>query len=103
MDKLSSHRTKKMLDYYSQNNLNIIFKCVYKLNFNAVELAFKNIKFHLYKNLYENIENAFQDVKNIITDKKFDLVLKHNFSKILSRYLEYCDKNKYINLNNLKI
>ena len=72
MDNLSAHRTKKKLDYYSQNNLNIIFTRANKSNFNVVKLAFKNIKFHLYKNLYKNSENAVQDVKKIITDKKFD-------------------------------
>ena len=41
LDNLSAHRTKKLMKYYDENKINIIFNCVYRSNFNCVELAFK--------------------------------------------------------------
>ena len=51
MDNLSVHRTKKLMEFYKDKKLNIIFKCIYRSNFNAIELAFRIIKFTLYNKL----------------------------------------------------
>ena len=51
MDNLSCHRTSQMLDFYNKNKINIIFNVTYKSNFNAIELAFRTIKFKIYKRL----------------------------------------------------
>ena len=48
MDNLSAHRTKKLMKYYDDNKINIIFNCVYRSNFNCMELAFKILKIQLY-------------------------------------------------------
>lgn len=103
MDNLSSHRTKNAMDFYINNKLNIIFNCVYRSSFNCVELAFKSIKLHLYKNLYESIDETINDVKKIIEGKNFKSVLVHNYLETLYRYLDFYEKNKNINLNILNI
>ena len=103
MDNLSCHRTPKLLNYYSENKLNIIFNCVYRSSFNCVELAFKSIKFHLYNNLYESIEQAEKDIKNKLDDKNFNSVLLHNYLETLNIYLEFYEKYRELNLNFLKI
>ena len=101
MDNLASHRTKNLINFYKERKINIIFNCVYRSNFNAIELAFRNIKFYLYKNLYEKIEDAIKDINNILNDKKFRLTLSNNLYETLNKYIEFFDENKYMNLNNL--
>ena len=103
MDNLSCHRTPKLLNYYSENKLNIIFNCVYRSSFNCVELAFKSIKFHLYNNLYESLEQAEKDIKNKLDDKNFNSVLLHNYWETLNIYLEFYEKYRELNLNFLNI
>ena len=66
MDNLSCHRTRQMLDFYDKNKMNVIFNITYKSNFNAIELAFRIIKFKIYKKLYESIDSVLNDIKNII-------------------------------------
>jgi hypothetical protein len=100
MDNLSCHRTRQMLDFYNKNKLNIIFNVTYKSNFNAIELAFRTIKFKIYKRLYESIDSVLNDIKNIIFEKEFSLSLKKNFIETLYVYLNYYENNKHINLNN---
>ena len=101
MDNLSSHRTSKLLEFYSKNNLNIIFNCVYRSSFNAIELAFRSIKLKIYKKLYENIENVINDVKNFILDENFEKALYKNYIETILIYKDFYDKNKYFNLNSI--
>lgn len=103
MDNLSSHRTEKLMKYYIDNRLNIIFNCVYRSNFNSVELAFKIIKLHLYNNLYETLDEVVEDIKKKLDEKNFNSVLSHNYLETLNVYLEFYEQNKNINLNTLKI
>ena len=76
MDNLASHRTAKMMEYYNNKRINVIFNVTYKYNFNAIELAFRVIKIKIYKNLYESIDSVIDDVKNIIYTKEFSISLK---------------------------
>lgn len=100
MDNLSAHRTKHLMDFYIENRINIIFNVVYHSNFNAIELAFRAIKFRIYKKLYESIECVVEDIKNMILERTFCITLKKNFIETLNEYLNFYDNNKYINLNN---
>ena len=100
MDNLASHRTAKMMEYYNNKRINIIFNVTYKSNFNAIELAFRVIKIKIYKNLYESIDSVIDDVKNIIYAKEFSISLKKNFIETLNVYLSFYENNKYRNLKN---
>ena len=103
MDNLSVHRTKKLMKFYEEQKLNIIFNCVYRSNFNCVELVFRRIKFTLYNKLYENIDASIIEMKNILSDSKIKAVLSHNFSETIIQYFRFYENNKEINLNNLNI
>ena len=100
MDNLSCHRTKQMFEFYKKNKINVIFNVTYKSSFNAIELAFRTIKFKIYKKLYESIDSVFKDIKDILLEKEFSLSLKKNFIETLYTYLNYYENNRYINLNN---
>ena len=100
MDNLSCHRTNKMIEYYNKNKINIIFNITYKSNFNAIELAFRSLKFKIYKKLYESIDSVSDDVKHILNEKEFSISLKKNFIETLNIYLNFYENHKFINLNN---
>lgn len=103
MDNLSVHRTKKLMEFYKDKKLNIIFNCVYRSNFNVIELAFRIIKFTLYNKLYENMESTIEDVKSILDDPKIKNALLHNFKETINQYINFFEKNEYLNLNNLNV
>lgn len=103
MDNLSCHRTKKMIEFYHKNKINIIFNVTYKSNFNAIELAFRSLKFKIYKKLYESIDSVSDDVKHILNEGEFSVSLKKNFIETLKIYLNFYENYKYINLNNYLI
>ena len=67
---LSVHKTKKLMKFYNENKLNIIFNWIYISSFNVMELIFRRIKFTLYNNLYETMDNIIEDVK------KYWMILK---------------------------
>lgn len=103
MDNLSSHRTKNLLNFYNEKKINVIFNAPYMSNFNAVEFAFRSIKFRLYNNLYESIDDTIKDVEKILTDKNFGNILLHNYIETIRAYLDFYELNKDKNLNNLEI
>lgn len=65
MDNLSSHKTKELIEFYSQNNINVVFNSPKMSAFNCVELTFRNIKNILYKNLYSSFEDLEKKVLRI--------------------------------------
>lgn len=103
MDNLSVHRTKKLMEFYKDKKLNIIFNCVYRSNFNAIELAFPRIKFTLYNKLYKNMESTIEDVKSILDDPKIKNALLYNFKETINQYINFFEKNEHLNLNNLNV
>ena len=50
LNNLSSHKTKKAINFYQSNNMNIIFNVSYCSYFNCVELAFGVSKNNHIKN-----------------------------------------------------
>ena len=44
LDNYSGHKTPKLMEYYLNNKINVLFNSPYLSNFNAVELAFRNLK-----------------------------------------------------------
>ena len=99
MDNLSAHRTKKLMKYYDDNKINIIFNCVYRSNFTCVELAFKILKIQLYNKLFQNIEEVTDFIKDRLEEINLNGVLRHNFYETLNIYSDFYQKHKDINLN----
>ena len=54
LDNLSSHKTEELLEYYANNNINVVFNSPYISYFNAVELAFRVIKKKIYSILFSS-------------------------------------------------
>ena len=53
IDNLSCHKTEKLIEFYTTNKINVIFNTYYISSFNSIELSFRNLKRHLYTNIYE--------------------------------------------------
>ena len=99
MDNLSAHRTKKLMKYYDENKINIIFNCVYRSNFNCVELAFKIMKIQLYNKLFQNIEEVTNFIKDKLEEINLNGVLRNNFYETLNIYFDFYQKYKDTDLN----
>lgn len=103
MDNLAVHRTKNLFKYYNEKKINVIFNVVYLSNFNAVELAFRALKFKIYNKLYESIESVSEDIKKILLDKNFGKTLIKNYIETMNVYLNFYNNNKHINIKNINL
>ena len=102
LDNLSAHKTKKMIKYYAENGINIIFNTPYFSTFNSIELAFRSIKNLLYKKVYNDKNKVIEDVHNIINNADFQKTLKYNFKETIIEYLKFYNRYKSINFNKYK-
>lgn len=103
MDNLKSHKTDEVIKFLSESKLNTIFNAPYCSMFNAVELAFRAIKKFTYSHVYENIEDAKNDVKKLLDSENINKTLYYNYKETIEKYLLYSNDKKVINLNNLDI
>ena len=101
MDNLSVHKTSKLMDFYRENKVNILFNSPYCSFFNAIELCFRAIKRILYKKLFKDINEVEKEVNNIIDKKEFGDTLLANYRETINQYIEFYEKNKFISLKNL--
>ena len=99
MDNYSVHKTKKLIQFYRENKINIIFNCPYSSYFNSVELAFRAIKKVLYKKLFNDMNEVEIEVIKILSDNNFKTTLIKNYKETLEQYLKFCEDNKYIIFN----
>jgi len=102
LDNLSSHKTSKVINFFKDNNINIVYNCPYCSYFNCIELIFLYIKRNLYLKVYESLETAENDVKNLLDSNNIKNTLIKNYKEVLNTYLAYSLNNKYNNLNNLE-
>ena len=102
LDNLSSHKTSKVINFFKDNNINIVYNCPYCSYFNCIELIFRYIKRNLYLKVYESLETAENDVKNLLDSNNIKNTLIKNYKEVLNTYLAYSLNNKYNNLNNLE-
>ena len=102
MDNLSCHKTPKLINYFVENKINIVFNCPYMSQFNCVELCFRYIKRQLYSNLFSSLDDVENYVKKLLDDKNNRKTLLKNYISTMKTYILYFDKNKNINLNNLE-
>lgn len=99
MDNYLLYKTKKFIEFYRENKINIIFNCSYSSYSNSDELAFRAIKKVLYKQLINDINEVEIEVIKILSDNNFKTTLIKNYKEILEQYLKFCEDNKYIIFN----
>lgn len=103
MDNLSVHKTPKLLKFYDDNKINILYNSPYCSYFNAVELSFRTIKNELYKKLFKEIDEVENEVNLILKREHFRNTLLANYKETLCQYENFCEINKYISFKNLTI
>ena len=99
LDNYSGHKTPKLMEYYLNNKINVLFNSPYLSNFNAVELAFRNLKKAFYKKNYKNIDEIKTELVNILISDKFKKGLLKNYSDTLKEYIEFFEKEKDRDIN----
>ena len=97
MDNLSCHKTSKLIDFYIQNKINILFNIPYLSSFNAIELSFRNIKKFLYTKYFSSIEEVESQVKLYLNNEKMTNGIKENYKETLIKYKIF--NHDYCNLN----
>jgi transposase len=103
LDNLSVHKTKNLINFYKENNINILFNSPYCSEFNCVELVFRAVKKKIYSKLFKNINEIEEEIKNIFEDKTFCNTLRANFKETLEKYKLFIDMNNNLNFKNMKI
>lgn len=101
LDNLSCHKTEKLIEFYSTNKINVIFNTPYLSTFNIIELSLRNLKRHLYTNIYESIEKIEEEAKNYLKNKSFNDGIRENFKETLLQYLSFNIKNSNVDINTL--
>lgn len=101
MDNLSSHKSPALIEFYSKNNINIIFNSPKMSSFNSIELTFRKIKNILYKKLFSSIEDIQIKVSEIIQNMKSEKTLLFNYKETLCQYLRYIEKYRDFQFNDL--
>ena len=81
--------------------MNILFNSPYMSKFNSVELAFRNIKRHLYTKCFANMSSTINELKLILDSVNFAKSIKGNYKETLEEYILYSNKQKKANLNSL--
>lgn len=102
MDNLSVHKSKKLIKFYVENGINIIFNTPYFSNFNSIELAFRSIKNLLYKKVYADMNKVIEDVHNIIKTDNFQKTILYNLKETFLEYLNFFNRYKSIDFNKYK-
>lgn len=102
LDNFSGHKTNKLIKFYSEQKIKIIFNTPYYSNFNAIEYGFRGLKNILYKKVYESMESLKCDINLILNSSEFQRTIKYGFKDTILEYLRFFEKNKNINFNNLK-
>ena len=102
LDNYSVHKTQKLLKFYLDQKINILFNSPYVSKFNSVELSFRNLKRNIYTKCFESKESIKKEVELILESKNFANGIKGNFKGTLQQYLIFSEKEKARNLKNLK-
>ena len=103
MDNCSSHKTEKVIMYYNEQKMNILFNVQYCSFFNTVELSFRALKKKLSNKLYEKKEEIINDIAEFFQKEETKITLLKNYIETLEEYLFYAKENKELNLNNFEI
>lgn len=101
LDNLSAHKTNKVLKFFRDKNINVLFNTPYLSEFNAIELAFRYLKKILYSKLFETLEEVEAEVIKILKGEQIKKTLLKNYRETIGVYAKYSYNYKYKNLNNL--
>lgn len=99
MDNASYHVNSKMIEYFINNNLKGLTICPYRSSHNMIELVFKYIKNHYYKENLKKYNEIQKFVIEILESKKLKETLLKLFKETLDKYKQYIEKNKITNIN----
>lgn len=102
LDNFSCHKTRKLIELYSNNKINILFNTPYLSSFNSIELSFRNMKRYLYTKCFDTIETMKKEAEKYLLQEEFLNGIKSNFKETLLRYLQFNSYHSHLNLNNLK-
>ena len=97
MGNLSVHKTINLVNFYKDNNINVLFNSPYCSEFNCVKLTFRSVKKKIYNKLFKNIDQIEKEIKNIFEDNTFCHILRANFKETLEKYKLFIDMNNNIN------
>lgn len=101
MDNLSCHKTEKLIRFYKENNINIIYNSPYLSQWNAIELTFRAIKKIYYKKLFSSSLELKNYIEEIINGEELSKTLILNYNETLKEYRKFIIENKDVNLNSL--
>lgn len=101
LDNLSAHKTSKVLKFFREKNINVLFNTPYLSEFNAIELAFRYLKKILYSKIFETLEDIEAEVIKILKGEQIKKTLLKNYRETIEVYAKYSYNYKYLNLNNL--
>ena len=99
MDNLSCHKTKSLIQFYKDNNINVVFNSPYVSEWNSIELAFRAIKRKYYKKIICLAEELKKYVVEFINSEDFLKTLYFNYGETLKEYKKFILFNKDTNLN----
>lgn len=99
---LSVHKSSKLIQFYVENGINVIYNTPYASFFNSIELAFRRLKNILYKNIYESMDKVIKDVHKILISENFQNTIKYNLKETIQQYLLFFENYKNMNFNKFK-
>ena len=99
MDNATVHSTLDLMQFYSEKKLKILYNVPYVSYFNIVELCFRTLKNHIYKNLYSSINEVENDLLNLLKSEKIKNQLPLLFKETLKQYIKFIKDNINYNLN----
>ena len=82
-----------------KKKLKVLFNIPYESYFNMVELCFRALKNHIYKNLYSSIKEMENDLVNLLNSETIKNQLPLLFKETLKEYIKFIKENINDNLN----
>jgi hypothetical protein len=102
LDNLSSHKTEKLIKFYAEKRVNIIFNAPLISQWNSIELSFRSLKKFLYSNIFCSMEELKENVKDFFENNEFKNTMKYNFGETLREYRDFIIKNKDFDMKMIK-
>ena len=102
LDNLSCHKTTKVIKFFAENKINIIYNSQYLSFFNSIELVFRGLKNIICKTKYKSMESLKEDIKNILDSIVFQKTIRYNYKETISEYLKIYKIYKDYNFNEFK-
>ena len=99
MDNLACHKTEKLISFYKENKLNILFNSPYLSKWNCIEISFRIVKQNYYGKFFANIDELKPYVENLLRKEEFIKTLNLNFGETLKEYRKFVIDNENKNLN----